>query len=143
MPKCTDKLGREWELGITVADLKALREVGFDFVTFIPEKASAVLFDPEQLMRVLRVFAHVPKETPDDEFNAGFDGPAMQRAGEALLEACADFSPHSRLAAWLRGRYAKGLEILATATARVLESNLSASNSPAESPASPSETSAA
>lgn len=137
MAKFVDCLGREWTLRVTVADLKPLKEVGFTFTAFVPDTASAVLFDPEHLMKVLRVMAHVPPETTDDDFHAGFDGPAMQRAGEAVLEACANFSPHSRLAAWLSGRFQTGLEILATATVKSIESNRSASNSPAASADSP------
>lgn len=133
MATFTDRLNREWQLGITVKDLKPLKAAGFDFAGFLPTELGGVLFDPEKLVQVVRLFAHVPADVPDDEFADGFDGPALGRAGEAVLEACADFCPTSQLAAWMRGRFRTGLEAMAETVIRSIDSPTAASNSPAES----------
>lgn len=133
MAAFTDRLGREWELGITVKDLKPLKAAGFDFAGFLPTEAGSVLLDPERLVQIVRLFAHVPDAVTEEEFADGFDGPALGRAGEALLEACADFCPTSRLAQWMRGRLREGLEAMGEAVIRSIDSPGGASNSPAES----------
>jgi hypothetical protein len=113
--KFKDRLGREWVLDMTVADLKPLSQVGIMFKGFEVQHDSipAALFsDPAKLMEVLMVLAHVGDEVAPEDFARGFDTAATERAIGATLEALSDFSPtcpqgaaKSRLLrqAWERG----------------------------------------
>lgn len=98
MAKFLDRLGREWVLAMTVADLKPLADVGIKFSGFEVDRGTipAALFaDPVKLMEVLMILAHVGDDISPEEFARGFDTAATERAIGASLEALADFSPTS------------------------------------------------
>lgn len=110
MSQFTDRDGRTWSLGVTVGDLKPLREFGFDLNKIVGAGSGLgeILFaEPERLVGVLYHLCEKQAEkagvTPE-AFACLFDGPTIEAAGEALLEAVIDFSPRSRVARELKGR---------------------------------------
>ena len=110
--KFKDRLGREWELCLTVADLKTLREVGFDLskATGSADGLVELLFgDPERLVAACCILAHTPDSVSGDDFAAGFDGPTLEAAGLAVVEAVVDFFPRSAVAKWMKERLTQGM----------------------------------
>lgn len=98
MAKFKDRLGREWEFAMTVADLKPLAAVGVEFKGFDVkhETIPAALFsDPAKVMDVFMILGHVGDDVTPEDFARGFDTDATQRGVAAALEALADFSPTS------------------------------------------------
>lgn len=98
MAKFKDRLGREWEFAMTVADLKPLAALGIEFAGFDVKHQSlpAALFsDPAKLMDVFLILGHVPDAVDPVDFARGFDTDATQRGIATALEALADFSPTS------------------------------------------------
>lgn len=106
----TDRHGTEWRLpGLTLGDFPRFRAEGVDLnaVLRTPAGMADLLFgDPERLGR----FAWLLCETEaagrgvcPDQFAGGFDGPALERLGEAVAELLADFFPRSRVAAAIKG----------------------------------------
>ena len=99
MAKFKDRLGREWQFDVTVADLKLLAAVGIQFKGFDVkhETIPAALFsDPAKMMEVFMILAHFDEAvmTPED-FAKGFDTDATQRGIAAAIEALASFSQTS------------------------------------------------
>lgn len=132
MPTFTDRHDREWKLTLTVADLKPLRDdLKFDVSGLAAGDAlGEVLFgDPEKLVGVLHLLAKPTGVTPE-EFAGGFDGPALERGGTALLEAFTDFFPRSRIAQWMRTAIRDGMREFDDRLIRSLESSAAATNSP-------------
>lgn len=130
--KFTDRHGREWGLTLTVADLKPLRDdLKFDVTGLASgEQIGRVLYgDPEGLVAVLHLLAKPTGVTPD-EFADGFDGPALERAGEALLEAFADFFPRSRIAHWMKTAMRERMAEFDRQVIRSLSSSDDVTNSP-------------
>lgn len=98
MAKFKDRLGREWEFAMTVADLKPLAAVGIEFAGFDVKHSTipaAMFSDPAKLMDVFMTLGHVTDAVSPEDFARGFDTDATQRGIAAALEALADFSPTS------------------------------------------------
>lgn len=146
-----DGKGRDWDLRLTVGTLTEVREAtGVRLGDAFRDEAAlaGLLFaDPEQLGRVLWVVCRERAEaagvTPED-FAAGFDGPALERAVEAFLGSVADFFPRSKVGAKIRESLPAVLEqmdrhaVTAVETAmRKLTSSGSATNSAASPAATP------
>lgn len=138
-----DCKGRDWTLRLTVGVLADVRtHAGIDLGKAIrsEQSLSDLLFgDPSDLVKVLWVLVSKKAEerqvTPE-EFAHGFDGPALEQATEALLQAIADFFPRSRVAAALKTGLAAALEkmdrtVLSQMGQMAQASNNSAGNSPA------------
>jgi hypothetical protein len=99
--KFKDRLGDEWELAVTVADLPDLKEVGFDAGKMFDEKdglAARMAVDPGLVVRAVYVLCEKQAEsrgiTPE-AFARLFDGNTFGRAVEALTAEVAAFFPIS------------------------------------------------
>lgn len=126
MRKFKDKAGDEWSLEITVGDLPALKEIGFDAGKVFDEKdglAARMAVDPGLVIRAVYVLcedqAQDRKLTPED-FARRFDGEAFGRAVEALTAEVAGFFPHSRAARVL----ARKADEIYAAEERLIEAEL-------------------
>ncbi|WP_439628218.1 hypothetical protein [Gemmata sp.] len=120
----TDASGRAWQVRITLAHVKPLREAGFN-VSAIGKDVGTfdVLSDPETFARVLYLLCESQADkagVSPEEFAAGLDGPTIHAAADALLAAVADFS-HSpavakavkeRLPAMLADAEAKTIQLV-------------------------------
>jgi hypothetical protein len=139
-----DADGREWKLRLTVGLLGDVRrDAGVDLGAAIksPKDLAGILYaDPADLVKVLWVL--VEKQATDagvspEEFGHAFDGAAIERAGEALLEAVADFFPRSAIGRKIKSNLPKLLEqVDREIEARMdaaLTSNAPAGNSPESS----------
>jgi hypothetical protein len=112
-----DADNREWKLRLTVGllgDVKRDADVDLGAAIKTPQSMAEILYaDPANLVRVLWVMvekqAREAGVTPE-EFGHAFDGEAIERAGEALLEAVADFFPRSAIARKIRSELPKLLE---------------------------------
>lgn len=97
MPKFKDAKDREWDLALNVGLLGKLRkEAGFDLgKNTTAERLSETLFaDPEMIVRVLWVLCESQAEktgVSPEEFGYGFDGPSINSAITAFIEAIIDF----------------------------------------------------
>jgi hypothetical protein len=133
----TDCEGRDWHLRLTVGDLPKLRDLGFDLNGFAAgEKLGEVLFaDTERFVRIMLLLSRSPLSF--EEAAAGFDGPTLEAAGMALLECFADFSPRSRLAQWMKGKFREGMARMDDLLISQLESNAAAGNSPGRPASTP------
>lgn len=132
MPQFADRHGRAWTPTVTVADLKPLREeLKFDPAGLSDgRRLFEVLYaEPEKLVAVLHLLAR-PKGVSPEEFADGFDGPALERGGVALLEAFADFFPRSRIAQAMKTAVRGAMEEADEAVITFLRSSGSATNSP-------------
>lgn len=137
MPGFADCLGRKWDVRLTVADLKPLKEAGLDCAALMTslENLPDMLFgDAERLATALYRLAK-PDITPD-EFAAGMDGPTLEAGGVALIEACVDFFPRSRIAAAMKGRIREGLAAMDEKLVSLLTTSGGGAGSSAASPAS-------
>lgn len=117
MTRFKDCLGREWSLRITVGALgQVRREAGVDLGQAMrsDQALADLLFgDPATLVSVLWVLVSdqaLGLEVSPDSFAHGFDGPALERATEALLAAVADFFPRSKVGQALRTSLGRTLE---------------------------------
>ena len=134
MATFTDCLGREHALRITVANLRPLRELGLsiDKIAEAGEALGTLLFgDRERLADALWAIRSGDAITRPD-FDDGMDGPALERGGEAMVEAVIDFSPRSKIAEKMRGRVRAMFETVdreMLATMELAESSGSAGNS--------------
>lgn len=93
--KFTDAKGREWSLTITVGDLKTLRGWDFDpakLATAFEGLGTYLFGEAEKVVRVCHLLARVPAEMDADDFAGGFDGPTLEAAGIAIIEATRIFS---------------------------------------------------
>ena len=95
MAKFKDALNREWNIALTLPDIGALRELGFDLNK---AKKDASVFDSLADTDIFgRVFGYLcgeqikAKNLTDEDFVKGFDGPAIFAAGDAILEAFLNF----------------------------------------------------
>ena len=139
MAKFADRLGRTFELAMTVADLKPLGELGITFAGFEVtwETLPLALFtDPAKLMEVLMLLAHLGPDVTPEDFGRGLDSAALERAIGAALETLADFSPTSPQGAaksrLLREAWAKGLGVVSSECSKI-----GAGNSPDSSASTP------
>lgn len=109
----TDHKNDEWKLKLTVGTLGDLkRDAGVDLSKALrsAEALSDVLFgDPENLVKVLWVLCESKSKerslSPED-FAHRFDGPTIEKATEALLDAVADFFPRTRVGQEIRANRA-------------------------------------
>lgn len=141
-----DCLGREWSLSLTVGKLKPLAAMGLNIgkLAEAGESLGTVLFgDPEKvLVPAAWILASVDEaKCSPESFADGFDGPTLEAAGEAILNAVIDFSPRSALAARIKGRVKAALQemdgkILAAMDAAEASSG-SVGNSPGSSASTP------
>ena len=115
MATFTDGRGREWSLGFTLGDFPRLRAAGIDLGAALKdgEAMAGLLFaDPERLGRFAWLMVEkqaAERDVTPEGFADGFDGPALERLGEAVMEAVADFFPRSAVAAAIKGRQKAGL----------------------------------
>jgi hypothetical protein len=137
--KFKDRLGREYELTMTVADLKPLAAVGISFAGFEVNHSSipaAMFADPAKLMDVLLTLAHVGDDVTPEDFARGLDTAATERAIGAALEALADFSPTSHQGAakgrLVRGAWQRGLDMMSSELSKI-----GVGNSPESSESTP------
>lgn len=134
MPSFKDRNGREWKLSLTVGDLPALREMNFDHNALATGNGLAALMfnEPEKLVTLCHLLAHEQtKGVTAEEFAAGFDGPALEAAGFAVLEACVSFTRPSGIAAQTMTLFRREWETLGGKFTTWTGSNGSAGNSPA------------
>lgn len=110
MAKFTDSEGREWDVRLTVGDLPALREAGFDLgkVFGAPDGwAQGVGSDPAVVVKALYPLCERRVKELDmtpEQFGQLFDPDTYGRATEALLAEAAGFFPNSRAAKVIRTR---------------------------------------
>lgn len=105
MSKFTTRTGEEFELLLTVADLRRVRELArVDLGAAMKDEHAlmeVVFGSPESLVEVLYVLCQEQCEkrsiTPEN-FARGFDGPTLEKSTEALLLAVADFFQRGRVA---------------------------------------------
>lgn len=126
MAKFKDRLGREWVLDMTVADLKPLSAVGIQFTGFEVRAETippALFADPAKLMDVLMTLAHVGDDVTPEDFARGLDTAATERAIGAALEALADFSPTSHQGRakgrLMRGAWERGLDQISSELSKI------------------------
>lgn len=102
MASFRDRAGREWQLTLSVAAMRAVKmQTGFDLARmFTPEAMTALADDPGLMVDVLWVLVaeQRPKDMAEEDFAAVFDGDALEAAEEALTAAAIDFLPRSRRA---------------------------------------------
>lgn len=100
MSKFVDALNREWELRITLADGKPLKDIGVDLGAMSANSKGGGLIqvlalDPFRMGDVLGYLTRNQLEAKGvknaDDFAAGFDGEAIDRARKALLAAAVSF----------------------------------------------------
>jgi hypothetical protein len=113
MASFTDRTGTPWDFDLTVGHLAPLKALGLDLSRAIrSQDAFASLFDiePETLVDALYLLCEVESASlaPED-FARRFDGPAIERATEALALAVIDFFPRQKIAQALRGNLQKAL----------------------------------
>lgn len=95
MARFTDCLGREWVLRLTLGHRTPLKDIG---VLLQPGDMgetiaafSAAMADPEKMVALCHLLTTPPPSCTADEYAAGWDGEAFERAAEALEECVADF----------------------------------------------------
>lgn len=116
MSRFTDYKGRQWDLHLTAGNVAAAkRETGVNLgMVSESNEWAEMLFGPHErfvaLLFVLCKDQATAQNISPDEFLCGFDGPALEAAGNALIEAIALFFPRSRIAAALRDGMQKMLD---------------------------------
>lgn len=142
MAKFTDHTGHEWKLLLTYGSAKRVREeTGVNLALAgagAIEWVDALFGDPGKLVGVLWELCAEQARAGNvtaDQFGERFDGATLDAAGNALLEAVADFFPRSRIAQALREKLP---EVVAKAEAEAVAKigQLTASNSVSAPPAS-------
>lgn len=100
MTKFEDKLGREWTLEITMASADQVeQDVKIDLLKWVADPAGAA--DNRTVFKIVGSLVAdqiAGRDLTLREFAAGFDGPALERAGEALMESLLFFSQPQRVA---------------------------------------------
>ncbi len=143
MAKFSDKKGHEWQLTLDVGLVQEVKDetgVNLSIVAKDLSWIDALFEDGGRLVSVLHVLLSEQIQalnlSPKD-FAKRFDGPTLEKAGEALLHAVCDFFPRSRIAQALRANISKAM---ATAEDKVIakmgETALTALNSATSSPES-------
>lgn len=138
-----DRHGREWAISLTVGDFPRLKAAGVDLGAVLRDGqalADLLFCDPERLGRAVWTLCETQAAragvTPE-QFADGLDGPALERLGEAMGEAIADFFPRSKVAAAIKGNVKASLEAADRAMVAALTSKLTAGGSPAPSASTP------
>lgn len=147
MSSFVDAEKRRWDLTLNVGLVGRLRkDAGVDLGKAGEGMAAALFADPESLVKALWVLCERQAERQDvtpEQFGYGFDGPSVQRAVDALLEAIIDFFHRSNPAGKMKEKLPSLLKKLeADATAKMeaqMDSilNANAGDSPASSASTP------
>lgn len=144
MAKFTDKAGREWAVELTVGDLAALRkEAGFDLSPCFTGKADLIDLiygDHERLARALWVLCEADATragvTPE-QFGRALPGRVLAAAGDALLEAVADFRHRPAVAAQVKAHLPTALATMEARLTKVVTDQMTSNGSAGNSPGSP------
>lgn len=129
MAKFKDSDGREWALSLNVGLVAKLRtDAGFELGKSMNAQIGETLFgDPEKIAKVLWVLVETQAEnrgTSPESFIFALDGPTLESASTALIEAIIDFFHRGEPAKRMKARLP---EILAKAdreTVQEMESTL-------------------
>lgn len=144
MATFTDNAGDEWRVAFTFGLLDRIKaEAGFDLAAAMEdhEKLAGLLFKGlgRPLVEALYVACADQVEerglTPEDWAHR-FDGPAVERATVAVLEAVADFFPRTRVGEKIRGDLPGLLKEMDDHLIRVLEQNRRKSRAGSSGPGS-------
>ena len=107
----TDRDGRSWDLSLNVGLLARVRQTtGIELAKALKSEqalAEAIFAEPEKLVEVLYVICEAQAQKAGispEQFGYGFDGEALERATQAMLESIADFFPRSALARAVKSR---------------------------------------
>lgn len=105
MSRFTDKLGREWALDVTMGGAQQVeQDTGIDLLKWMESP------DGADNRTVFRIVGSLCAEQVADkglsarQFADGFDGPALERAGQALTEALLFFSLPQKAAVAATGK---------------------------------------
>jgi hypothetical protein len=142
MAKFTDHTGHEWKLLLTYGSAKRVKDVTGVNLALAgagnTEWVNLIFDDPGKLVGILWELCEEQAKAANvtaEQFGERFDGTTLSVAGDALLEAVADFFPRSRIAQALREKIPVALaKAEAEAVARL--ERLTASNSVSEPPVS-------
>lgn len=119
MPRVRDSKNREWELRVTLGSLAPLREAGFDVSDAVSDPKSITrLRDLDLFGRVLWILCSeqaAARSISPEEFAAGFDGPTIFAAADALGEALLDFCHRPEVAKLLKETLRGAMETMTAA----------------------------
>lgn len=124
MAKFKDKQGDEWAIALDVSYFDRFREVGIDLDAALSsgQGIGELLFGSVrklgQVAWVMVADQAGERGIAPEQFARRMDGPAVERFGEALVDAMADFSPRSAMAAAIKGQ---AKTVLAEADAAILK----------------------
>lgn len=107
MASFKDQQGRQWRVAINVRSCKQVREeVGVDLFAMCSGGDFAGFDrDPVAMVDVLYVLCRdqcIDQEVADTDFGQLFAGEVIAHAGDALMDAIADFCPNPKIAQGLR-----------------------------------------
>lgn len=130
-----DYTGHEWRLLVTYGSAKRVKEeTGVNLALAgagATEWVDALFTDPGKLVGVLWELCAEQARAANvtaEQFGERFDGPTLDGAGNALMEAVADFFPRSRIAQAIREKLPQVVAKAETEAIARLE-QLTASNS--------------
>lgn len=142
MSKFEDKLGREWRLELDMASADQVeQDVGVDLLKWVADPAGAA--DNRTVFKIVGSLVAdqiVGRDLTLREFAAGFDGPALERAGEALMESLLFFSQPQRVARAMLPKMRREVETIYDRMVKAIEaqdSSSSAGPSPASADSTP------
>ncbi|WP_020467853.1 hypothetical protein [Zavarzinella formosa] len=117
MAKLKDCRDREWVLRITNGDIEPVRDhCGVELnklLANLNQFAELLYGDPVSLGKVIWILCEEQvkeRGLSEREFGKGFDGPTIDRAATALMEAVADFSPRSPVGQAIKKGWTRILE---------------------------------
>lgn len=110
MATFTDCLGREHTLVVRYPHLSKLREIGMPITGpgAGDEIGSMIFSDFEKLVKVVHLISD--GKLTFEEITEGIDGEALERAGMAVADAFADFTPNSKVAEFRKRRLRTALK---------------------------------
>ncbi|MBX3397486.1 MAG: hypothetical protein KF873_01985 [Gemmataceae bacterium] len=131
MAQYVDKAGETWTVDLDFGLIKQIqKETGVDFAAAMDGRGaglSELLFaqDPGRLVAVLYVVCEAEnKGLSPEEWARRFNGPAIEAASEALIEAVADFFPRSRVGRAIKERLPKAMAAMDERAIRELDARL-------------------
>lgn len=108
MASFTDRNGRQWQVAIVFGEIPELKRRGLDFDLDLQQQFTKLRYDlekdadPRPLVELVWLLARKDAGTQTrEEFDAGLDWEAVERAADALAEAIVDFR-YRRLSARLK-----------------------------------------
>lgn len=123
----TDNMGRSWSLNPTMLDVRRLKaEFGVDPAAALLTGGGLAAFlfgDPEKLAAGLWLLVKDQATTAgvsEDDFFAAIDGPALERAAEAMLAASAGLFPRSSAGQAVRDNLPAALAAIDAAVAKTV-----------------------